>query len=104
MAVGIRSSSTIRPAFRSIPSRGRRISETVAGGDDFTASEEEAPAGGGWGACQPGPLAERIGNVELNPLRSALLCTLGPRPATCLSAPKICSLKPTPHGPPHRNV
>jgi hypothetical protein len=26
------------------------------------------------GRCQPGPLAERIGNVELNPLRSALLC------------------------------
>ena len=26
------------------------------------------------GGCQPGPLAERIGNVELNPLRSALLC------------------------------
>ena len=26
------------------------------------------------GAGQPGPLAERIGNVELNPLRSALLC------------------------------
>ena len=43
------------------------------GGHD---EKEEAPAGGGWGAYQyqPGPLAERIGNVELNPLRSALLC------------------------------
>jgi hypothetical protein len=43
------------------------------GGHD---EKEEAPAGGGWGAYQyqPGPLAERIGNVELNPRRSALLC------------------------------
>src|SRR5262245_19756139 len=59
---------------------------------------------GGWGACQPGPLAERIGNVELNPLRSALLCRpyVGPNASlvaqdpsgTCSLAPKICSLKP----------
>ena len=32
------------------------------------------PGRRGMGGCQPGPLAERIGNVELNPLRSALLC------------------------------
>jgi hypothetical protein len=35
--------------------------KTVVGGHDFTASEEEVPAGGGWEACRPGPqLAERI--------------------------------------------
>src|SRR5262249_7853516 len=35
--------------------------ETAVGGHDFTASEEEAPAGGGWGACQAGAsVAERI--------------------------------------------
>src|SRR5262249_6385956 len=34
----------------------------------LTASEEEAPAGGGWGQASRGHLAERIGNVELNPL------------------------------------
>jgi len=38
-------------------------------------------------------------NVELNPLRSALLCTLCPRLGTCLFAPKICSMKPMPHSP-----
>ena len=47
------------------------IAAIGGGGHD---EKEGAPAGGGWGACQPGPLAERIGNVELNPLRSALLC------------------------------
>src|SRR5215831_6955226 len=35
--------------------------ETVVGGHDFTASEEKAPAGGGWGHARPGPQsAERI--------------------------------------------
>src|SRR5215471_17848004 len=35
--------------------------ETVVGGHDFTASEDEAPAAEDWGACRPGPqLAERI--------------------------------------------
>ena len=43
--------------------------------------------------CQPGPLAERIGNVELNPLRSALLCRpyLGPN-ASLVARPPSADL------------
>jgi hypothetical protein len=61
MAVGIRSSSTMRSSLRSVSSRRRRTSERLLSEViDFTASEEEAPAGG-LGHAWLGPqLAERI--------------------------------------------
>ena len=48
--------------------------ETVVGGHDFTASEEEAPDGGEGGRARPGPqLAERI-ELGLFTLRRSEKC------------------------------
>src|SRR5262249_13040964 len=75
MAAGVRSSSSTWSSLRSISSRRRRISERLLSEVMTSQHWSKRPRlEGGWGACQPGPLAERIGNVELNPLRSALLC------------------------------
>ena len=43
--------------------------ETVVGGHNFTASEEEAPAGGGWGAYRAGASVSRVDRTR--PLHSA---------------------------------
>src|SRR5262252_6133036 len=74
MAVGIRSSSSMRSSLRSISSRRRRIRERLLSEVTSQHRSKRPRPEGGWGACQPGPLAERIGNVELNPSRFALLC------------------------------
>src|SRR5262245_11167452 len=75
MAVGIRSSSTMRSSLRSISSRRRRISERLLSEVITSQHRRKRPRPeGGWGQASRGHLAERIGNVELNPPRSALLC------------------------------
>src|SRR5262245_21877300 len=90
MAVGICSSSSLR----SISSRRRRISERLL--SEVIASQHRRkrprPEGDG-GHASRGHLAERIGNVELNPPRSALLF----RPyvvsnASLVARPTVCGL------------
>src|SRR5262249_30304107 len=71
----VRSSSRMRLSLPSTSSRRHRISERLLS-EVITSQHRRKrprPEGDG-GHASRGHLAERIGNVELNPLRSALLC------------------------------
>jgi len=110
MAVEVRSSCSTSLSLRSISSRRRRIKERLLS-EVINAPKNEAPAGGGRGACPARASVSRAGRYLnsarplcrtwemgdshlLSPTLSTPLSRSDPRPKTCLSAPKICSLKP----------